>query len=105
MNAVDMAKRRGEDEAALRVGFTVTRKVGNAVVRNRVRRRLKSVVAETFPLFARRDHDYVVIGRQAALNRPYNALRADLEQALRKLGMWHAHAVSEADGRRSAKRQ
>ncbi len=105
MNAVDMAKRRGEDEAALRVGFTVSRKVGNAVVRNRVRRRLKSVAAETFPLFARPDHDYVVIGRQAALNRPYDALRADLEQALRKLGMWCALATPEADGRRSAKRQ
>ena len=105
MNVVDMAKRRGEDEAALRVGFTVTRKVGNAVVRNRVRRRLKSVVAETFPLFARGGHDYVVIGRQAALNRPYDALRADLEQALRKLGMWCACAADGTDGLGSAKRR
>ncbi|MGF1630004.1 MAG: ribonuclease P protein component [Kiloniellaceae bacterium] len=87
----------GEDRAALvaraapveepevRVGFTVTRKVGNAVERNRAKRRLRAAAAEIFPQLGRAGTDYVVIGRVATLTRPFDALRADLEQAIRRL--------------------
>lgn len=70
---------------ALRVGFTVTRKVGNAVVRNRVRRRLRAAAEAVMPTHARQDFDYVVIGRRQSLTRPFPALLQDLEVALRKV--------------------
>lgn len=72
-------------EPEVRVGFTVTRKVGNAVERNRVKRRLRAAAAEVFPSLGRAGTDYVVVGRMATLTRPFSALKADLEQAVRKL--------------------
>ena len=79
--------RRGTDSflQAPRVGFTVSRKVGNAVERNRVRRRLRAVAELVFPVHARPDCDYVVIGRRQSLTRPFPALIQDLEHALRKV--------------------
>ncbi|HMA15038.1 MAG: ribonuclease P protein component [Bacteroidota bacterium] len=72
-------------EPEVRVGFTVTRKVGNAVERNRVKRRLRAAAAEVFPSIGRAGTDYVVVGRAATLKRPFDALKADLEQAIRRL--------------------
>lgn len=69
----------------MRVGFTVTKKVGNAVVRNRVKRRLRAAADEVFPRAGRSGTDYVVIGRLGTLSRPYAALCGDLEQAIAKL--------------------
>ena len=69
-----------------RVGFTVSRKVGNAVARNRARRRLRAAAAEVMPRHAKAAHDFVVIGRSATLTRPYAALVGDLKTALRRLG-------------------
>ncbi len=82
-----------------RIGFTVTKKVGNAVVRNRVRRRLKEAVR----LLANSDGsnnnaslflpntDYVVVGRLAALTRSFTDIQRDLESALSKIaGQIHA---------------
>lgn len=73
---------------AFRVGFTVSRKVGGAVVRNRVRRRLRAAVETVMPGHAAARHDYVVIGRAATVRRPFDALSADLETALKRLGAW-----------------
>ena len=70
---------------AARVGFTVSRKVGNAVERNRVRRRLREIARQVIPGQARPDLDYVLVGRQAALERDFAALRQDLVQALKRL--------------------
>lgn len=70
---------------APRVGFTVTRKVGNAVVRNRVRRRLRAAAAEVLGEAAMPGYDYVLIGRGATLARPYPALVDDLRTALGRL--------------------
>lgn len=70
---------------AIRVGFTVSRKVGNAVVRNRVRRRLRETAREVIPGRARRDLDYVLVGRQAAIDRDFAALRQELFEALKRL--------------------
>jgi ribonuclease P protein component len=68
-----------------RVGFTVSRKVGNAVIRNRVRRRLREVARLVIPGQARADLDYVLVGRQAALARDFEALRRELFEALKRL--------------------
>jgi ribonuclease P protein component len=70
---------------AIRVGFTVSRKVGNAVTRNRVRRRLREVARQVIPGQARTDLDYVLVGRQAAIGRDFAALRQELGEALRRL--------------------
>ena len=74
-----------EPKSGFRVGFTVSRKVGNAVRRNRARRRLRAAAERVMPVHARRGHDFVVIGRRATLKRPFPALVGDLETALRKL--------------------
>lgn len=67
------------------VGFTVTKKVGNAVVRNRVRRRLKEAATEIFPAKAACGRDYILIGRFAALDMAYNRIKSDMKWALNKL--------------------
>ncbi len=68
-----------------RVGFTVSRKVGNAVARNRVRRRLKAAAQNVMTEHARPGADFVIIGRRNSLTRPFSALEGDLTTALKKL--------------------
>lgn len=70
---------------AVRVGFTVSRKVGNAVQRNRVRRRLREIARLVIPACGRSDLDYVLVGRQAALGREFTTLRSELVEALKRL--------------------
>jgi len=65
-----------------RIGYTVTKKVGNAVVRNRIRRRLRAAAREVFAYKARKNHDYVVIGKHGALTAGYTSILKDFEQAL-----------------------
>ena len=71
--------------ATVRVGFTASRKVGNAVTRNRAKRRLRSAAAAILPGKGRPGTDYVLIARAATVERPYQALVADLEAALRRV--------------------
>jgi len=68
-----------------RFGFTVTKQMGNAVVRNRMRRRLREAVRLTLAGHARPDYDYVLIGRGAALDRDFQALTRDLEAAFARV--------------------
>jgi len=69
----------------VRVGFTVSRKVGNAVVRNRVRRRLREIARAIIPAQARPDLDYVLVGRQGAISRDFAAMQGELVDALKRL--------------------
>jgi len=78
------ARARG-DEAPARAGFTVTKKVGNAVIRNRARRRLKEAAREILPLLGKDGYDYVLVGRQSTLTRAWPDLLADLRQALARI--------------------
>lgn len=73
------------DDAPARVGFTVSKKVGNAVERNRIRRRLREIVRRAAGDAARRGHDYVLIGRRAGLSAPFGGLLEDFKSALRRL--------------------
>jgi ribonuclease P protein component len=77
--------RRRPDEQAARVGYTVSKKVGTAVERNRVRRRLKEAVRRSAAIGMRPGHDYVVVGRRAALSEPFGRLADALEQALTRI--------------------
>ena len=70
----------------IRVGFTVSKKVGNSVTRNRVRRRLRAAANIVIQKYAVEGHDYVMIGRALTTKRDFGALVGDLEKALQKLG-------------------
>ncbi|WP_025897832.1 ribonuclease P protein component [Sneathiella glossodoripedis] len=76
----------GADAGFLRVGFTATKKTGNAVKRNRIKRRLRALADEILPSHAKTGWDYVLIGRKATFDRDFNALREDLLKALNKVG-------------------
>ena len=76
-----------KEPAGLRLGFTVSRKVGNAVARNRARRRLRAAAAEILCDHAALPHDLVLIGRTATLTRSWDELCGDLTYALTKLGL------------------
>jgi len=72
-----------EDGAlAIRLGLTVTKKIGNAVTRNRVRRRLREAAKSVLPVAGRPGHDYVLIARAGALGRSFEDLKRDIEKAL-----------------------
>ena len=75
------------DEGAVRVGFTVSKQVGNAVERNRVRRRLREVVRLSAAGADRMcpGHDYVLVGRRAALAAPFGEMVRELGSALRRV--------------------
>jgi ribonuclease P protein component len=68
-----------------RVGFTVSKKVGNAVQRNRARRRLRAAADALMGRFASGQTDYVIIGRVQTLDRPFEDLLKDLEKALKRV--------------------
>ena len=74
--------KRTDNSSATRIGFTVSRKVGNAVQRNRARRRLKAVVQDVLPLFSIPGHDVVVVGRASSVLSPYPLLVKDCQHAL-----------------------
>ena len=76
---------REDGDPAMRVGFTVTKKIGNAVVRNRMKRRLRALARELLPAEGRPGADHVLIGREGGIERDFAALRAELSKALRKV--------------------
>jgi ribonuclease P protein component len=80
----------GPDSPGVRVGFTASRKVGNAVARNRARRRLRAVSSAVLPGHAQPGQDYVLIARSGTLTRSYQELVKDLEEGLKQLGVYRA---------------
>jgi ribonuclease P protein component len=82
------------DTAPARIGFTVTKKIGNAVVRNRTRRRLKEAARLELANDALVGVDLVLIGREATRGRDFRELRDDLRRALRKTGLVAQTAAS-----------
>lgn len=84
---VQVRERPGQhpDETFIRVGFTTSKKVGNAVVRNRVRRRLRALADQIIPGNTKPGVDIVLIGRASTAKRSFDALERDLKKCLRKL--------------------
>lgn len=84
------ARKRCADEAAppaqIRVGFTCSKKVGNAVARNRAKRRLRAIARDILPTHGKPGWDYVLIGRAVrTASRGYTELQADLVRAIRQI--------------------
>ncbi len=79
------ARDRGDGDPGVGVGFTCSKKVGNAVARNRAKRRLREAARRVLPEAARPGWDYALIGyRDATAERPFALLLADLRDALRR---------------------
>lgn len=76
---------RGDDDATMRIGITVSKRVGNAVVRNRMKRRFRELAREILPAEGVPGADHVLIGRNSGIEREFAALRTDLTKALAKL--------------------
>jgi ribonuclease P protein component len=75
------------DDPTLRVGFTVTKKIGNAVIRNRTRRRLKEAARLLLRERNVQGYDLVLIGREGTRSRPFDTLINDLSRAMEKAGI------------------
>jgi ribonuclease P protein component len=80
------ARPSGLDGAVVRIGFTASRKVGNAVLRNRAKRRLRAAASDVLARDGRPGTDYVLIARAGTGKRRYADLLADLASALRQVG-------------------
>ena len=81
-----LVRDRRDADPAMRVGFTVTKKIGNAVVRNRMKRRLRALARELLPTAGHPGADHVLIGRDGGVERDFALLRAELAKALGKIG-------------------
>jgi len=77
----------GEPTLVIRFGLTATRKVGNAVTRNRARRRLRALAAELMP-HASPSHDYVLVARDTTPARPFDELRQDMIKGMKRMKIW-----------------
>jgi len=80
-----LVRPRADGDATVRVGFTVTKKIGNAVVRNRMKRRLRALARELLPAEGVIGADHVLIGRAGGIERDFNSLRAEFTKALKKV--------------------
>ena len=79
-----LVRNREDADPAIRVGFTVTKKIGGAVVRNRMKRRFRALAREVIPAKGIPGADHVMIGRSKGIERDYSLLRSELESALDK---------------------
>ncbi|MBW4709865.1 ribonuclease P protein component [Roseobacter sp. YSTF-M11] len=83
---LQMRKRKSDEAEGIRVGFTCSKKVGNAVARNRAKRRLRAAARQVLPQQGKDGMDYVLIGRrEATAALPFDQLCADLSSAVAKL--------------------
>lgn len=78
-------RQRDDGSPAMRMGFTVTKKVGNSVIRNRLKRRLRALARELLPQAGIAGADHVLIGRSGGLERDFAAMRGELTKALAKV--------------------
>jgi ribonuclease P protein component len=80
------ARLRGDDTLGIRIGFTASKKIGNAVARNRAKRRMRAVVRAVLPELGQAGWDYVLVAKpQATIARDYTDLMADLRRALTQI--------------------
>lgn len=92
-----LVRPRGDGSSAMRVGYTVTKKIGNAVVRNRMKRRFRALAAELLPAGGVAGADHVLIGRAGGVERDFALLRTELGKALRKVASSVAPPLRRGD--------
>jgi len=80
-----LVRNREDADPAMRVGFTVTKKIGGAVVRNRMKRRFRALAREIVATKGVSGADHVMIGRAGGVEREFALLRSELESALERL--------------------
>ena len=80
-----LVRERADQDPQIRIGFTVTKKIGGAVVRNRMKRRMRALAREIVPVSGLAGCDHVMIGRAGGIERAFGLLRADLQGALDKV--------------------
>jgi len=80
-----LVRPRDDGDPTKRIGFTMTKKIGNAVVRNRMKRRLRALARDLLPSDGIAGADHVLIGRNGGIERDYATLRTELTKALRKV--------------------
>lgn len=80
-----LVKDRQDENAEIRLGITITKKVGNAVIRNRMRRRFRALAQEILADKGKAGADHIFIGRDSGIERDFGALRSDMVKALGKL--------------------
>ncbi|HEX8415875.1 MAG TPA: ribonuclease P protein component [Sphingomicrobium sp.] len=80
-----LVRPREDGDATMRIGYTVTKKVGNSVVRNRMKRRLRALAREVLPLQGLAGADHVLIGRNGGIERDFDSLKGELGKALTKV--------------------
>jgi ribonuclease P protein component len=80
-----LVRDRRDGDATMRLGITVTKKIGGAVVRNRMKRRFRALAREILPQHGFAGADHVLIGRDGGIERDYSQLSTELEKALGKL--------------------
>lgn len=80
-----LVRERGDGNPAMRLGITVTKKIGNAVIRNRMKRRFRSLAREILPDAGTAGADHILIGRAGGVERAFDDLRRELGKALSKV--------------------
>ncbi len=80
-----LVRDRQDGDPGIRLGITVTKKIGGAVVRNRMKRRFRAIARELLPTAGVAGADHVLIGRSGGIERPFADLKAELAKALAKL--------------------
>ena len=87
-----------------RYGITVTKKIGNAVVRNRMKRRFRELLRDALPDEGLPDHDHILIGREGGVERDFARLRLELTRALAKASAGEGDPPRSRFGRKGGKR-
>jgi ribonuclease P protein component len=81
-----LVRDRSDGNPVKRIGITVTKKIGGAVVRNRMKRRFRALARELLPELGIPGADHILIGRAGGVEREYDLLRTEMRKAFRKLG-------------------
>jgi len=91
-----LVRDRKDSDPNPRLGITITKKIGGAVIRNRMRRRFREIARDILPEKGMAGADHVLIGREGGIERDFNQLKADLHKALGRIAAKRAPETQDA---------